>query len=131
MKYVMKQAALGAGLALLAFGGPVSAATDTTKTSAVAFPNDEDSLRTLERAHLRIVRGALRQCTIGKGHARAGSPTPCVISGVMRGLDIADDPVLRAYHAALPMSARYNERRPQAVWRTVAKRHEAGITTPN
>lgn len=131
MRHLMTRTAMGAGLALLAFGAPATAQTPSADTAAAVVPGDEESLRSLEQAHLRIVRGANRVCSSGKSYIRGSRPTPCIISGVMRGLDIADDPVLKAYHAALPMAARYDERRPQTVWKTVANRTQAGGAAAN
>ncbi|GAB5504679.1 hypothetical protein [Pyruvatibacter sp.] len=130
MNMFLKQAVAGAGLALAGFAVPAMADTGTpasasTPVSAVALPSDSDALRSLEHQHRRIVRTAIRQCNSSQIKQRGIVVDPCVISGVVHGVGLADDPQLTAYDAALPSQARYDDRRPQSIWRTVARRHAA------
>ena len=126
MKQIFKQAAVGLGLAFVSFSIPATAAEDGTSTpgTAVVLPQDDDALRSLEHQHRRILRTTIRQCAVGGAKSKTRLvASPCIISGVERGVTLADDPALRAYHEALPLNAVYDQNRPQSVWRTVAKRH--------
>lgn len=130
MNQFFKLAISGAGLALASFAVPAMADTGTpalasAPVNAVVLPSDSDALRSLEHQHRRIVRTAIRQCHSTQIKQRGIIVNPCVISGVVRGIEIADDPQLAAYDAALPMQARFDDRRPQSIWRTVARRHAA------
>ena len=126
MKQIFKQAVVGAGLALITFAVPAMAVEDVPSepAGAVVLPQDEDALRSLEHQHRRILRTTIRQCAVGGNKSKTRLvASPCIISGVERGVDLADDPALRAYHEALPLNAVYDENRPQSIWRTVARRH--------
>lgn len=83
----------------------------------VVLPEDEETLRALEVKHRRIINTAQRQCTTSLGGINRNDRDPCVISGVETGVEISDDPVLKAFHEALPMSVRYDGDRPTSVWR--------------
>jgi len=125
MKQILKQAAVGAGLALATFAVPAAATESAANGSvdAVVLPQDSDALRTLEHQHRRIVRTAIRQCSAGLTKQRGIIVNPCIISGVIRGVELSGDPQLAAYDQALPMQARFDDRRPQSIWQTVARRH--------
>ena len=126
MKQIFKQAVVGVGLALVSFAVPAAATEDTASNpnSAVVLPQDADTLRSLEHQHRRILRTTIRQCAVGGAKSKTRLvASPCIISGVERGVTLADDPALRAYHEALPLNSVYDENRPQSVWRTVAKHH--------
>ena len=91
------------------------------------LPADEPGLRALEHQHRRIVRTSLRQCAVGASkHKRVGA-TPCVISGVERGVSLSGDTALRAYNDVLPMSERYDDNRPQSIWRMVQARYASSL----
>ncbi|MEO0960911.1 MAG: hypothetical protein AAFY01_00680 [Pseudomonadota bacterium] len=130
MNKYLKLAFAGAGLALGGLVVPAAAETSTTvkastPVNAVVLPSDSDALRSLEHQHRRIVRTAIRQCNSSQIKQRGIIVNPCVISGVIHGIELADDPQLAAYDAALPKQARFDDRRPQSIWRTVARRHAA------
>ncbi|WP_422020342.1 hypothetical protein [Pyruvatibacter mobilis] len=100
--------------------GHMSGEADATgKTTVVValLPKDEEALRTLEQRHRRIINTAQRQCTTSLGGINRSDRDPCVISGVETGVEISDDPVLKAFHEALPMSVRYDGDRPDNTWR--------------
>jgi|GEM_PF-3502612 len=125
MSWISRSSVAGAALCLAALATPALAETDASAPVAdpAVLPTDADALRSLEHQHRRIVRTAIRRCASGKLKQRGIIVNPCVISGVIRGIELADNPQLAAYDEALPMQARYDERRPQSIWRTVAKRH--------
>ncbi len=129
MNQFLKQTAVGASLALVSFAVPAAAAEDAVSipVEAVVLPQDSDALRSLEHQHRRIVRTAIRQCTSGLSKQRGIVVNPCIISGVMRGVELSGDPQLAAYDQALPMQARFDDRRPQSIWRTVARRHADAV----
>jgi len=125
----LAQAAVGVGIALATFAVPAAAAENapTAPAGALVLPQDSDALRTLEHQHRRIVRTAIRQCSAGLTKKRGIIVNPCIISGVIRGVELTGDPQLAAYDKALPMQARFDDRRPQSIWRTVAKRHADAV----
>ncbi|MGD1933723.1 MAG: hypothetical protein ACFB0Z_04300 [Candidatus Phaeomarinobacter sp.] len=125
MTQIVKQAAIGVGLALAAVVGPAVAADGVARqpVSSVVLPQESEALRSLEHQHRRIVRTAIRQCASGLTKQRGIIVNPCIISGVIRGVEQSGDPQLAAYDQALPMQARFDDRRPQSIWRTVAKRN--------
>lgn len=75
-----------------------------------ALPRDEAGLRALDAKQLRIVRRTTAQCDATEPYwVRAkASRRPCIIGGVDRAIETADDPALEAYHAALPFNVRYD-----------------------
>lgn len=121
--------AVAGAMAMLAAAVPAQAADeaampyDAELEAAIApgdpavLPADEEALRAIDGKHRRLIRLAQRQCSIGIGVVEAGERNPCVISTVERGVANADDEMLAAFHAALPLSVRFDaDRRPDA-WR--------------
>ena len=81
-----------------------------------ALPRDEASLSALDSKQLRIVRRATNQCDVsdpGFVARQNAAFRPCVVGLVDHAIATSDDPVLQAYHAALPFNARYDRWRPR------------------
>lgn len=97
------------------FGANASPAPD-----AGAFPHDKAALRDLDSQQLRIVRRAGAMCWhSGEGgflNPRGPRARACIISLTESAIRNSDDPVLQAYHQALPFHARYDEYRPGYYW---------------
>lgn len=92
--------------------------------AAGGFPRDAESLRALDSQQLRIVRRAGAQCWhAGQGGFGARGPIAraCVINGTEGMIASAKDPVLKSFHDALPMHARYNEYRPAYFWQQLVQ----------
>ena len=86
-----------------------------------ALPRDEESLRALDNAQLRMVRRAVSQCAHSGeaqfGASRGARARACIIPLVDRAVGTSDDPALEAYHYWLPFGIRYDENRSSAYWR--------------
>lgn len=88
------------------------------------FPRDAESLRVLDSQQLRIVRRAGAQCWhAGQGGFGAKGPVAraCVMNGTEGMIASAKDPVLKSFHDALPLHARYNEYRPAYFWQRLVQ----------
>jgi hypothetical protein len=96
--------------------GSADASAETTIVVAV-LPTDESALRDLDARQRRIVNTAQRQCSTSLGGVNRSDRDPCVISSVEVGIEVAEDPVLKAFHEALPMSVRYDADRRGDTWR--------------
>lgn len=88
------------------------------------FPRDEASLRALDNAQLRIVRRAGALCW-HSGHfgfrSRGAVSRACIIGETESAIANTHDPVLMAYHKALPFHARYDEYRPGYYWQRMVQ----------
>ncbi len=88
------------------------------------FPRDVDTLRSLDAQQLRIVRRAGAQCW-HSGQGGLGTKGPiaraCIINGTEGMIASLKDPVLKSFHDALPMHARYDEYRPAYFWQRLVK----------
>jgi len=100
---------------------PFLAAALVASVAAVAaqdvsvLPRDEEALRAIDNAQLRIVRRANSQCT-HSGEARFGEyrsarARACMMPLADRAVETSDDPALQAYHRWLPMGIRYDANR--------------------
>ena len=90
-----------------------------------ALPRDETSLSALDAKHLRLVRRAANQCDATDPIFVARlvpSQRPCIISAVDHAVATSDDPALKAYHAALPFNARYDQYRAAYYWQHLINR---------
>lgn len=93
---------------------------------ASALPRDEESLRDLDNAQLRIVRRAGAQCAhSGEGAFGGYRNSPrgraCIIGLVEAAVTSSENPALVAYHNWLPYPARYDEMRAGYYLRLVAR----------
>jgi len=109
-------------LAALLVGLSGAAMAATTEPSG--FPRDVESLRALDTQQLRIVRRASVQCW-HSGQGGLGSKGPltraCIITGAEGMIASLKDPVLKSFHDALPMHARYDENRSSYFWQRLIK----------
>ena len=84
------------------------------------LPRDEEALRTIDNAQLRIVRRANSQC-VHSGEARfdefrGARARACIMPLADRAVETSDNPALQAYHWWLPAGMRYDANR-VPVWR--------------
>jgi len=103
-----------------------------------ALPMDDESLKALDKRHLRLTHRVSTMCrhnmsVTGQGFASGSSPIPlsgCMISMLDQLVAGENDPALSAYHHVMTPSRRYNENRDTSYWRTVKKQREAGSPIP-
>jgi hypothetical protein len=88
------------------------------------LPRDEESLRALDAKQLRLVRRATSMCDASEpGFVRARAMRrPCIIGLVDNAVATSDDPELQAYHAAMPVSVRYDRFRPAYYYQRILRR---------
>lgn len=118
MRSIILAAAAAAALTLGAAAEPVA-------YQPGGFPRDEDSLRTLDSAQLRVVRRAGAQCWhSGEGgfRSRGVASRGCIIGQTESAIANSNDVALQAFHKALPFYARYDEYRPAYYWQRLVVR---------
>lgn len=115
----MRALILAASLALAG----VAAADQVALRPVDVLPHDAVTLRSLDNAHLRIVRRARALCWhSGFGFRSRGAVNRgCVIGETESAIANSNDPVLQAYHKYLPFSARYDEYRPAFYWQRLVR----------
>ena len=117
-------------------GALVAMALSLTSLSAGAqqsvdwsqLPNDKAAMQALNSQHLKILRRAVRACSMfspGTLAVRFHHGNPCVISDVERAVRQSDDASLLAFHQALPLTDRYDERRSWVAVRRLMDRRPA------
>lgn len=83
-------------------------------------PLTEATLRELNEVQLRLLRQTIQACRVArpplKGKVMPDERDPCVIAGTDRAIADKNDPDLKAFHEALPVTERYDENRPTTVW---------------
>lgn len=108
----------------MVFLGLTGAALASTP-EPTGFPRDVNSLRALDSQQLRIVRRAGAQCWhSGQGGLGVKGPVAraCIINGTEGMIASLKDPVLKSFHDALPMHARYDEYRPAYFWQRLVEK---------
>lgn len=93
---------------------------------ANVLPQTEDGLKALDTAQLKLLRRAVQSCpTPAVSGVNAINPerNPCVIQSTDKAVADSGDPALAAFHAKLPNSYRYDEHRPETVWRAMLQTH--------
>jgi hypothetical protein len=112
------------GLVLAAVASVVlvgAAAAEPAAYEQGAFPRDEVSLRALDDAQIRIVRRATVMCWHSSPGIRVGAAIRgCIIGTTESAIANTHDPVLIAFHQALPFFPRYDENRPAYYWQRMA-----------
>ena len=109
--------------AVIAFSalGIVAASADPVVYDP-ALPRDSESLSALNLKQLIVVQEAAQACR-GVGRSIA-----CIMMQVDSVVSQSNDPALKAFNAALPMQARYNQDRPASYWQLMVKETAAPMT---
>ena len=105
--------------AFLGLAGVAAAADQVALQPSDVLPHDAATLRSLDYAHLRIVRRARALCW--GGFSRSVASRGCIIGETESAIANSHDPVLQAYHKYLPFHARYDEYRPAYYWQRLVQ----------